>query len=193
MTWNNPLLIFIAFGLILLAWRQLTTKSLFPTKKRLVSLLEKAEKMVSKYKGGYSGEYLSAQEFHKDLKSSIIDYRNGDDTKLDQFYIWFAPTCCKSSKNLDISCLMYNLTLSMKCPNSLKTYSRGQNAFKESNEYFNIYLLTKNHKHKTLVNRFECKEKALNSTKKLAGILNIKITDYNPTFNNKAILKNDKS
>jgi hypothetical protein len=93
MTWNNPLLIFIEFGFILLAWQQLTTKSLFPTKKRLVRLLDKAKKIVSKYEGGYSGEYLSAQEFHKDLKSSIVDYRNGDDTKLDQFYIWFAPTC----------------------------------------------------------------------------------------------------
>ena len=48
--------------------------------------------MLSKYEGGYSGEYLSAQEFHKDLKSSIADYINGDDSKLNEFYIWFAPT-----------------------------------------------------------------------------------------------------
>jgi hypothetical protein len=93
MKWDNPLMIFIAFGLILFAWRQLTLKSFFPNKKRLIKLLEKAEKIVSEYEGGYSGKYLSAQEFHKDLKYSIIDYRNGDDTKLDQFYIWFAPTC----------------------------------------------------------------------------------------------------
>lgn len=93
MTWTNPLLIFITFGLILLVWRQLTTKSLFPSKKRLLNLLEKSERIVSKYKGGYSGEYLSAEEFHRDLKSAIVDYKNGDDAKLDQFYIWFAPTC----------------------------------------------------------------------------------------------------
>ncbi|MBQ4912836.1 hypothetical protein J8L85_00205 [Maribacter sp. MMG018] len=93
MTWNNLLLILIAFGSMLLAWKRLTTKSLFPTKKRLVRLLEKAEKMVSKYEGGYSGEYLSAQEFHKDLKTAIVDYKNGDDSRLDQLYIWFAPTC----------------------------------------------------------------------------------------------------
>jgi hypothetical protein len=49
--------------------------------------------MVAKYKGGYSGEYLSAQEFYKDLKASINEYKNGDNSKLDQFYIWFAPTC----------------------------------------------------------------------------------------------------
>ena len=89
----SPLIILIAIGLILLAWRQLTIKSFFPNKTRLVKLLEKSEKMVSKYEGGYSGEYLSAQEFHKDLKSSIVNYKNGDDSKLDLFYIWFAPTC----------------------------------------------------------------------------------------------------
>lgn len=90
---NLTLLIFIAFGLILLIWKYLTTKSFFPTKKRLIKLLEQSEKMVSRYSGGYSGKYLSAQEFHKDLKSAIHDYKNGDDSRLDQFYIWFAPTC----------------------------------------------------------------------------------------------------
>ena len=49
--------------------------------------------MLAKYSGGYSGEYLSAQEFHKDLKSAVEEYKKGDDTKLDLFYIWFAPTC----------------------------------------------------------------------------------------------------
>src|SRR5690554_2585517 len=90
---DNPLIIFIVFGIILLAWRYLTTKSFLPNKKKLLKLLDKSEKMVSKYEGGYSGVYLSAQEFHKDLNSAISDYKNGDDTKLDLFYIWFAPTC----------------------------------------------------------------------------------------------------
>ena len=93
MTWTNPLLIFIVFGIILFAWQKLTTKSLFPNKNRLLKLLDKSEKMVSKCEGGYSGEYLSAQEFHTDLKAAITDYRNGNDKKLDLFYIWFAPTC----------------------------------------------------------------------------------------------------
>ena len=93
MNWTNPLLIFIVFGIILFAWQQLIKKSLFPNKNRLLKLLDKSEKMVSKYEGGYSGEYLSAQEFHTDLKAAITDYRNGNDKKLDLFYIWFAPTC----------------------------------------------------------------------------------------------------
>ena len=74
-------------------WRQLSSKSTLKNRKRLVNLLEKSEKKLSRYEGGYSGQYLSAQEFHKDLKSSIADYKDGDDSTLDQFYVWFAPTC----------------------------------------------------------------------------------------------------
>ena len=93
MTWTNLLMIFIAFGIILFAWRHLTKKSLLPSKDRLLKLLDKSEKMVSKYEGGYSGEYLSAQEFHTNLKAAVIDYKNGENNKLDLFYVWFAPTC----------------------------------------------------------------------------------------------------
>jgi len=49
--------------------------------------------MLSNYSGGYSGEYLSAKEFHEDFKKAIEDYIKGDNSKLELFYIWFAPTC----------------------------------------------------------------------------------------------------
>lgn len=90
---DSPLIFYIAIGLVLLTWRLLTTKRLMPNRKRLIFLLVKAEKMVSNYTGGYSGEYLSAEEFYNDLRTAIEDFKNGDNTKLDQFYIWFAPTC----------------------------------------------------------------------------------------------------
>lgn len=93
MRFDSPLVFLIASGLILLLWRYLRSKTFFPNKKRLICLLEKAEEMASHYSGGYSGEYLTAEEFHKDLKYAIIDYKNGDDSKLDKFYFWFAPTC----------------------------------------------------------------------------------------------------
>jgi hypothetical protein len=87
------LIIYIAVGLLISVWRQLHKKRLVPDRKRLILLLEKAEKIVSGYSGGYSGEFLSAEEFHNELRAAIKDYKNGDDTKLDYFYIWFAPAC----------------------------------------------------------------------------------------------------
>ena len=64
-----------------------------PTKERLIRLLEKSEKMASNYSGGYSGHHLSAEEFHQDLKVAIRKYKNGDDSQINEFYFWFAPTC----------------------------------------------------------------------------------------------------
>lgn len=61
-------------------------------KKRLVAKLEKAERVLAKYSGGYSGEHLSAEDFHVNLKSVIKDYKNGNKDSLDKLYIWFAPT-----------------------------------------------------------------------------------------------------
>ncbi len=39
--------------------------------KVLISDLKKAETILSQYSGGYSGEHLSAEEFHKDLVDRI--------------------------------------------------------------------------------------------------------------------------
>lgn len=88
---NNFLFIYIAFGVLFFGFQQV--KKMFFQKKRLIKLLVKAEKMISQYQGGYSHEYLSAQEFHNDLKDAIEVYKNGDNSTLDKFYIWFAPTC----------------------------------------------------------------------------------------------------
>ena len=93
MNWNKALLLFILVGVILYLIKTFKNKTFYPKKTRLLNLLDKAEIILSKYEGGYSGEYLSAKEFHKDFKKTILEYRNGDNSKIDLFYIWFAPTC----------------------------------------------------------------------------------------------------
>lgn len=76
-----------------LIW-QLRGKNIFVLnkEKKLIQLLDKAEEIVSKYSGGYSGNFLSAEEFHNELKTAIQDYKRGDTKKLDLFYVWFAPS-----------------------------------------------------------------------------------------------------
>lgn len=86
-------LIYLLMLLSFLIW-QLRGKNIFVLnkEKKLIQLLDKAEKIVSKCSGGYSGNFLSADEFHKELKTAIQDYKGGDKKKLDLLYIWFAPT-----------------------------------------------------------------------------------------------------
>ncbi len=61
--------------------------------KALIRDLKRAEKIVSEYTGGYSGEHLSAEEFHKDLVDRIEKLENGDKSVINDLWIWFAPTC----------------------------------------------------------------------------------------------------
>ena len=58
----------------------------------LLDDLHKAEKMLSQYEGGYSGEFLSAQEFHTALVDAIDEIEFGNQTDLTNIWIWFAPT-----------------------------------------------------------------------------------------------------
>jgi len=60
----------------------------------LIDLLKRAEKQLSQYSGGYSGEYLDAKDFHKDLVEAIKRYEEGDESQLKRFWGWFAPTTC---------------------------------------------------------------------------------------------------
>ena len=61
--------------------------------KNLITNLKQAEKILSEYSGGYSGEHLSAEEFHKDLVYRINKLEGGDNTVIEDLWIWFAPTC----------------------------------------------------------------------------------------------------
>lgn len=59
----------------------------------LINDLKEAEKILSEYSGGYSGQYISAEEFHKDLKDRIFKLENGNEAVLEDLWIWFAPSC----------------------------------------------------------------------------------------------------
>lgn len=59
----------------------------------LIEDLKKAEKILSEYSGGYSGEHLSAEEFHKDLLDRIKKLEYGDNSVIEDLWVWFAPTC----------------------------------------------------------------------------------------------------
>lgn len=61
---------------------------------KLIDLLDKAEKLVREFQGGYSGQFLSAEEFHQALFDSINKFKQGDQTQLDKLHIWFLPTFC---------------------------------------------------------------------------------------------------
>lgn len=63
-------------------------------KKKLIELLDKAEHLAGQFSGGYSGQSLSAEEFHSALVDSIAKLKNGDNSQLDKLYIWFLPTSC---------------------------------------------------------------------------------------------------
>ena len=70
--------------------------NIFKKRNKVVSLLsdlKKAEKILSGYSGGYSGEHLSAKEFHTDLADRIKKLENGDENVIEDLWVWFAPTC----------------------------------------------------------------------------------------------------
>jgi|GEM_PF-1649693 len=59
----------------------------------LIEDLHLAEALLSKYEGGYSGDFLSAQEFHRALIEEIDKLESENRTDLNQIWIWFSPTC----------------------------------------------------------------------------------------------------
>lgn len=59
----------------------------------LLDDLHSAEKLLSNYRGGYSGEFLSAEEFREALLEAIDEIEFGNRIDLTKFWIWFAPTC----------------------------------------------------------------------------------------------------
>lgn len=59
----------------------------------LIDNLERAEKYLSKFKGGFSGKYLCATEFHYDFKVEIEKLKQGNQESIETLYKWFSPTC----------------------------------------------------------------------------------------------------
>lgn len=61
-------------------------------KKLLIQDLKQAEQIASQFTDGYSGSFSSAETFHKALSETISRFENGDDSAIDELWIWFAPT-----------------------------------------------------------------------------------------------------
>ena len=64
------------------------------TDTKLFDLLKKAEQLASEFHGGYSGEFLSAEEFNQALKESFSRLKQGDQTQLKKLKVWFLPSSC---------------------------------------------------------------------------------------------------
>ncbi|MCT8341239.1 barstar family protein [Flavobacteriaceae bacterium TK19130] len=58
----------------------------------LIGHLEKVEKLVSEYSGGYSERYFSAEEFHAELKDRIEKLKKGYYYVIYDLDLWFLPT-----------------------------------------------------------------------------------------------------
>lgn len=54
--------------------------------------LNRAEKLLNKFTGGYSDEFFSAEEFHLALVDMIIALKSEKAVDLMKLYQWFAPT-----------------------------------------------------------------------------------------------------
>ena len=59
--------------------------------KQLVSLLEKAVQLSAEVSGGYSPNFLSAEEFHATLAAAVQRIKEHHMTELEKIYIWFLP------------------------------------------------------------------------------------------------------
>ena len=54
--------------------------------------LDSALKLVSEYSGGYSGVFLSAEEFHKAFLEELYDLKHQNVPDFENICVWFAPT-----------------------------------------------------------------------------------------------------
>src|SRR6478736_6523648 len=90
----------------------------------LVILLDKAEHLVSEFRGGYSNQFFSAEEFHSALVESTKRLKAGDEEEISKLVSWFAPTCqwddFTGRDGIDLGNSIYQLLYELK--KSLKLY-----------------------------------------------------------------------
>lgn len=61
--------------------------------KQLIFRLEEAEQLAAQFSGGYSNNFISAEEFHVALSETILHLKEGKTAGLNKLWLWFAPTC----------------------------------------------------------------------------------------------------
>jgi hypothetical protein len=62
------------------------------TRRELIVKLEEAHSLASEFRGGYSGEVLSAEEFSISLGKAVEAFGRGDNSTAKDLWLWFAPT-----------------------------------------------------------------------------------------------------
>jgi hypothetical protein len=61
---------------------------------KLIGLLKRANSLLSEFSGGYSGEFMSAEEFHEKLKEIIVYLEELKVEHLLDILVWFVPASC---------------------------------------------------------------------------------------------------
>ena len=59
---------------------------------RILNLLDEAEILAGEFSGGYSNRFISAEQFHDALKSSIQNLKSSDLNEIKTLSIYFSPT-----------------------------------------------------------------------------------------------------
>lgn len=59
--------------------------------KQLILLLERAVQLSAEFSGGYSANFLSAEEFHATLAKTVQRIKENHITELEKIYTWFIP------------------------------------------------------------------------------------------------------
>lgn len=59
---------------------------------QLIDLLKRANSLLSEFSGGYSGEFMSSEEFHEKLTETIVYLEESKLEYLLDIVVWFAPT-----------------------------------------------------------------------------------------------------
>lgn len=54
--------------------------------------LDKAEQILSKRNGGYSGNFTSVEEFYKEFIEELYDLKRQNIPNFNRICLWFAPT-----------------------------------------------------------------------------------------------------
>ena len=61
---------------------------------KLIELLKRANSLLSEFSGGYSGEFMSAEEFHEKLTEVIMYLEESKLEYLLDILVWFVPASC---------------------------------------------------------------------------------------------------
>lgn len=60
----------------------------------LIQDLKQAQQIASHFTSGYSDSFSSAETFQQAFSETISRFENGDDSAIEDLWLWFTPTSC---------------------------------------------------------------------------------------------------